>query len=44
VPFMVKGIKVKTSPNDYFPVSTVRFLRYQRGYWRQFGGLVAASD
>jgi ABC-type branched-subunit amino acid transport system substrate-binding protein len=44
VPFMVKGIKVKTSPNDYFPISTVRFLRYQRGYWRQFGGLVAASD
>jgi ABC-type branched-subunit amino acid transport system substrate-binding protein len=44
VPFMVKGIKVKTSPNDYFPISTVRFLRYQRGYWRQFGGLVAVSD
>jgi ABC-type branched-subunit amino acid transport system substrate-binding protein len=44
VPFMVKGIKVHTSPNDYFPVSKVRFLRYQRGYWRQFGGLVPTSE
>jgi branched-chain amino acid transport system substrate-binding protein len=44
VPFMVKGIKVQTTPNDYFPVSKVRFLRYQRGYWRQFGGLVATSE
>jgi ABC-type branched-subunit amino acid transport system substrate-binding protein len=44
VPFMVKGIKVETSPNDYFPVSKVRFLRYQRGYWRQFGGLVPTSE
>jgi ABC-type branched-subunit amino acid transport system substrate-binding protein len=44
VPFMVKGINVQTSPNDYFPVSKVRFLRYRRGYWRQFGGLVSTSE
>lgn len=44
VPFMVDGIRVKTAARDYFPISTVRFLRYQRGYWRQFGGLVAAAD
>jgi len=44
VPFMVKGVKVQTSPRDYFPISQVRFLRYQRGYWRQFGGLVSAAD
>jgi ABC-type branched-subunit amino acid transport system substrate-binding protein len=44
VPFMVTGIKVQTSPNDYFPISKVRFLRYQRGYWRQVGGLVSTSE
>jgi branched-chain amino acid transport system substrate-binding protein len=44
VPFMVKGIKVRTSARDYFPISQVRYLRYQRGYWRQFGGLVNATD
>ena len=44
VPFMVKGIKVKTSPTDYFPISNVRFLRYRSGYWRQFGKVVSAAD
>lgn len=44
VPFMVKGIKVQTSPRDYFPISQVRFLRYQRGYWRQFGGILSTAD
>jgi branched-chain amino acid transport system substrate-binding protein len=44
VPFMVKGVRIQTSPRDYFPISQVRFLRYQRGYWRQFGGLVSARD
>jgi branched-chain amino acid transport system substrate-binding protein len=43
VPFMVRGITIETSPRDYFPISQVRFLRYQRGYWRQFGGLVSAE-
>ena len=42
VPFMVKGVRIQTTPRDYFPISQVRFLRYQRGYWRQFGGLVSA--
>ena len=44
VPFMVKGVRIKTSPNDYFPISNVRFLRYRNGYWRQFGAVVGASD
>ena len=44
VPFMVKGIEVKTSPSDYFPISDVRFLKYQRGYWRQVGRVIPAPD
>ena len=44
VPFMVKGVRIQTTPRDYFPISQVRFLRYQRGYWRQFGRLVSAAD
>lgn len=44
VPFMVKGVRVKTSPRDYFPISNVRFLRYRNGYWRQFGKVVSAAD
>jgi len=44
VPFMIKGIKVQTTPRDYFPISRVTFYRYQRGYWRLFGGLKSAAD
>ena len=44
VPFMVQGIRIKTSPNDYFPISNVRYLRYRNGYWRQFGRIVSAAD
>ena len=44
VPFMFNGIRIKTSPRDYFPISDVRFLRYRNGYWRQFGKVVSAAD
>jgi ABC-type branched-subunit amino acid transport system substrate-binding protein len=44
VPFMVRGVKIETSARDYFPISKVTFLRYQRGYWRPFGKLVSAAD
>jgi len=44
VPFMFKGVTIRTSTRDYFPISKVQFLRYQRGYWRPFGRLVSAAD
>ncbi|HEV3485949.1 MAG TPA: ABC transporter substrate-binding protein, partial [Vicinamibacterales bacterium] len=44
VPFMIRGIKIQTSPRDYFPISKVIFYRYQRGYWRLFGKLMPAGD
>lgn len=44
VPFMVKGIKVQTTPRDYFPIARVVFYRYQRGYWRLFGKLMSAGE
>ena len=44
VPFMVKGIKIRTSARDYFPIARVVFYRYQRGYWRLFGKLMPAGN
>jgi branched-chain amino acid transport system substrate-binding protein len=38
-PFMVKGVTVRTGPNDYYPVERTRMLRFHAGRWRQFGGL-----
>jgi hypothetical protein len=38
-PFLVKGVTVRTRPNDYYPVERTRMLRFHSGRWRQFGGL-----
>jgi branched-chain amino acid transport system substrate-binding protein len=38
-PFIVRGIAVRTSVNDYYPVQRTRMLRFQRGRWRQLGPL-----
>jgi branched-chain amino acid transport system substrate-binding protein len=40
-PFFVKGVAVRTGPNDYYPVERSRMLRFHAGRWRQFGGLVS---
>lgn len=39
-PFFVRGIVVRTGPNDYYPIQKTRMLRFQRGRWRQLGPLV----
>jgi hypothetical protein len=40
-PFIVKGISVRTGPEDYYPIERVRMLRFHAGRWRQLGSLVA---
>jgi branched-chain amino acid transport system substrate-binding protein len=40
-PFLVKGVTVKTGPNDYYPVERTRMLRFHGGRWRQLGGLAS---
>ena len=40
-PFVVKGIAVKTGPEDYYPVERTRMVRFRDGRWRQLGGLVS---
>jgi branched-chain amino acid transport system substrate-binding protein len=39
-PFFVRGIALRTSANDYYPVQRTRLLRFERGRWRQLGPLV----
>jgi branched-chain amino acid transport system substrate-binding protein len=40
-PFFYRGIPVRTSPTDYYPIQKTRLVRFQRGRWRQVGKLVA---
>jgi branched-chain amino acid transport system substrate-binding protein len=41
-PFLLPGIRVKTSASDYYPLDKARFVRYTHGRWVLFGKLVDA--
>jgi branched-chain amino acid transport system substrate-binding protein len=41
-PFLLPGIRIKTTPNDYYPMGKAQFVRYRRGLWVLFGKLVDA--
>jgi branched-chain amino acid transport system substrate-binding protein len=38
-PFTLRGIRVKTSQTDRFPISQIRLVRYTNGSWTEFGPL-----
>jgi hypothetical protein len=39
-PYAIKGVKVKTSPTDHFPISQIKLIRYENGHFREFGSLI----
>jgi branched-chain amino acid transport system substrate-binding protein len=39
-PFLLPGIRIKTSPNDYYPMDEVKLARYRGKHWQFFGKLV----
>ena len=39
-PFLLAGIKVKTGPQDRFPISQMKLIRYGNGTWSEFGPLI----
>jgi branched-chain amino acid transport system substrate-binding protein len=41
-PFLLPGVRIKTSPNDYYPMDKVKLARYRSDHWRFFGKLVSA--
>jgi len=41
-PFLLPGIRIRTSPKDYYPMDKARFVRYSNGLWVLFGKLVNA--
>jgi branched-chain amino acid transport system substrate-binding protein len=43
-PFMLPGVRIHTSPSDYYPLETVRLARYRGGRWQFFGKLVSAGE
>jgi branched-chain amino acid transport system substrate-binding protein len=39
-PYLIKGIKVKTSKSDHFPISQIKLTRYTNGTFNEFGPLI----
>jgi branched-chain amino acid transport system substrate-binding protein len=41
-PFMRPGVKIATTPSDYYPISKAQLVRYDRVHWVAVGSLVSA--
>ena len=41
-PFLLPGLRIQTSPNDYYPMDRVKLARYRGTHWQFFGNLVSA--
>jgi branched-chain amino acid transport system substrate-binding protein len=41
-PFLLPGVRIQTSPNDYYPMDKVKLARYHGTHWQFFGTLVSA--
>jgi branched-chain amino acid transport system substrate-binding protein len=42
-PFLLPGVRIRTSPNDYYPMDKVKLARYEGTHWQFFGKLVSAQ-
>jgi len=40
LPMLLPGIKVNTSPTDYYPVQQLQLVRFDGRRWVRFGDLV----
>jgi ABC-type branched-subunit amino acid transport system substrate-binding protein len=43
LPMMLPGIKVNTSPTDYFPIEEMQMMRFDGKQWVRFGDLLSGS-
>jgi branched-chain amino acid transport system substrate-binding protein len=41
-PFLLPGVRIRTTPNDYYPMDKVKLARYKGTHWQFFGKLVDA--
>ena len=41
-PFLLPGLRIETSPSDYYPIDQVKLARYHADHWQFFGKLVNA--
>jgi branched-chain amino acid transport system substrate-binding protein len=42
-PFLLSGLRITTTPSDYFPIAKTYLVRYQHGFWNVLGRPLATS-
>jgi len=42
-PFLLPGLRITTSPSNYFPITKTYLVRYQHGFWNVLGRPLATS-
>jgi branched-chain amino acid transport system substrate-binding protein len=43
-PYLIKGIRVKTSRTDRFPIDQLKLARYNNGTWSEISGLIKGRE
>jgi branched-chain amino acid transport system substrate-binding protein len=41
VPMLLPGIKINTSPTDFYPIQSVRLARFDGAKWSLFGDVLS---
>ena len=42
-PFLLPGLRITTSPSDYFPIGKTFLVRYRQGFWNVLGSPLTTS-
>ena len=43
LPILLPGIRINTSPTDYYPLEQMRLMRFDGKRWVRFGGVIGDS-
>jgi branched-chain amino acid transport system substrate-binding protein len=43
VPMLLPGIRLNTSPTDYYPIQSVQLARFEGEHWTRFGDVLSAG-
>ena len=44
IPLLLPGIRLNTSPTDYFPIQSVRLAQFDGESWRLFGDILSSDS
>ena len=43
VPLLLPGIKLNTSPTDFYPIQSLQLARFDGETWKLFGGVISGE-